>query len=161
MKCPGSVVIRTFDAVRQLRDAGVSFAGGFHSPMERDCLTFLLRGTAPTLICAARGLARPRLPSEWRRAAEEDRLTIVSHLPPKTGRTTKEQAIERNRLVTRLARALFVPHAAPVGKADALARSMLAAGRPDFVLDDESNAGLLDAGTSVYRPDAVLASLQS
>ncbi len=44
VQCPGSVVIKTFDAIRQLRDAGVIVAGGFHSPMEQDCLDFLLRG---------------------------------------------------------------------------------------------------------------------
>ncbi len=43
VSCPGSVVIKTYDAIRQLRDAGIVVAGGFHSPMERECLDFLLR----------------------------------------------------------------------------------------------------------------------
>ena len=34
VKCPGSVVIKTFDAIRELRNAGVVVIGGFHSPME-------------------------------------------------------------------------------------------------------------------------------
>jgi len=33
--------MKTFDAIRELRDTGVVVAGGFHSPMERECLDFL------------------------------------------------------------------------------------------------------------------------
>jgi hypothetical protein len=44
VRCPGSIVIKTFDAIRELRDAGIIVAGGFHSPMEKECLDFLLRG---------------------------------------------------------------------------------------------------------------------
>ena len=36
VQCPGSVVIKTFDAIRELRDAGVVVVGDFHSPMEKD-----------------------------------------------------------------------------------------------------------------------------
>ena len=38
VQCPGSVIMKTFDAIRELRDAGVVVAGGFHSPMEKECL---------------------------------------------------------------------------------------------------------------------------
>ena len=44
IQCPGSVVIKTFDTIRVLRDAGVTMFGGFYSPMERECLDLLLRG---------------------------------------------------------------------------------------------------------------------
>ncbi len=50
VQCPGSVVIKTLDAIRELRDAGVIVAGGFHSPMEQDCLDFLLRGDQAVVI---------------------------------------------------------------------------------------------------------------
>ena len=33
IRCPGSIVIKTFDAIRELRDAGIVVAGGFHSPL--------------------------------------------------------------------------------------------------------------------------------
>jgi len=35
IRCPGSIIIKTLDAVRALRDAGVVVIGGFHSPMEK------------------------------------------------------------------------------------------------------------------------------
>ena len=44
IKCPGSIILKTFDTIRALRDAGVTMVGGFLSPMERDCLDILLRG---------------------------------------------------------------------------------------------------------------------
>ena len=55
VSCPGGVVIKTYDAVRELRDAGVFVAGGFHSPVERGCLDFLLRGAQPVVLCPACG----------------------------------------------------------------------------------------------------------
>jgi len=44
IQCPGSIVIKTLDAARALRDAGVAVIGGFHSPMEQEFLDILLRG---------------------------------------------------------------------------------------------------------------------
>jgi hypothetical protein len=34
VKCPGSLILKFYDMVRLLRDAGVPVIGGFHSPME-------------------------------------------------------------------------------------------------------------------------------
>jgi hypothetical protein len=48
-------VIATYDAIRELRDAGVIVAGGFHSPMEGECLDFLLCGAQPVVLCPACG----------------------------------------------------------------------------------------------------------
>jgi predicted Rossmann fold nucleotide-binding protein DprA/Smf involved in DNA uptake len=43
-KCPGNVIVHTYDLARALRDAGVPVICGFHSPMEKECLDLLLRG---------------------------------------------------------------------------------------------------------------------
>lgn len=59
VQCPGSIVIKTFDAVRELRDSGIVVAGGFHSPMEKECLDFLLRGEQPVIVCPANSGTRP------------------------------------------------------------------------------------------------------
>jgi hypothetical protein len=50
IQCPGSIIIKTFDAIRELRDAAVTVMGGFHSPMERQCLDILLRGSQPVIL---------------------------------------------------------------------------------------------------------------
>src|SRR5687767_6008181 len=54
-KCPGSVILKTYDFAQRLRELGTCVIGGFHSPLERECLTILLRGSNPIIICLARG----------------------------------------------------------------------------------------------------------
>jgi len=56
MQCPGAAIVRSYDVARELRDCGVSVIGGFHPPVEKDCLNMLLRGTQPVVICPARGI---------------------------------------------------------------------------------------------------------
>jgi hypothetical protein len=122
VRCPGSIVIKTFDAVRQLRDAGVVVAGGFHSPMEKECLDFLLRGEQPVIVCPPKGLARPRLPREWRAAVDAGRLLVLSPFGLAVTRTTGAQAQARNEFVAALSHAVLIPHASPGGKAEAVGR---------------------------------------
>jgi predicted Rossmann fold nucleotide-binding protein DprA/Smf involved in DNA uptake len=45
--CPGDVILAVYDLALALRDAGVPVVSGFHSPIERECLGMLLRGTQP------------------------------------------------------------------------------------------------------------------
>src|SRR5438552_478970 len=56
IRCPGDVILRTYDLARALRDARITVVGGFHSPMEKECLDLLLRGTGPVVICPARSI---------------------------------------------------------------------------------------------------------
>src|SRR5579883_2639216 len=55
-RCPGDLIIKASDAATALRDAGVPVVSGFHSPVERECLRILLRGTQPVVICPARSI---------------------------------------------------------------------------------------------------------
>src|SRR5919109_5384961 len=77
-RCPGNVILRTYDLALALREAGVPIIGGFHSPMEQECLDILLRGQQPIVICPARSIVRLRLPRAWRRPLAESRLLILS-----------------------------------------------------------------------------------
>lgn len=36
-RCPGNVILRTYDLTLALREAGVPVIGGFHTPMEKEC----------------------------------------------------------------------------------------------------------------------------
>jgi len=94
VQCPGSIVIQTFDAIRELRDVGIVVAGGFHSPMEKECLDFLLRGEQPVIVCPAKGLARLRMPASWRAAVDAGRLLLISdpvRLPARNAYRDAEQ----------------------------------------------------------------------
>lgn len=151
IQCPGSIVLKTFDAIRTLRDAGVTIVGGFHSPMERECLDILLRGPQPVVLCPARGLSRLRIGQEARKALTESRLLVLSPFGNEVRRSTSAQAMHRNDFVAALADALFVPYAAQAGKTWTTVSGALDIGQEVFTLDDESNAGLLASGARACR----------
>jgi predicted Rossmann fold nucleotide-binding protein DprA/Smf involved in DNA uptake len=148
-------VIKAFDAIRELRDAGVVVTGGFHSPMERECLDFLLRGDQPIIVCFAKGLRQPRLPAAWRKAIDGGRLLLVSPFADTVRRTTKAHAQTRNEFVFAIATAVLIPHASPGGKAEAIAREVVKAGKPLFTFDDPENQSLLNLGAIPYNIDAI------
>ena len=59
VKCPGKLIMDTYDLAQHLRDIGVTVISGFHSPMEQECLHILLRSPNPVIWCLARGLLAP------------------------------------------------------------------------------------------------------
>jgi len=56
VKCPGHLILKAYDLSQSLKEAGVTVIGGFHSPIERECLTILLRGKQPVIVCPARSI---------------------------------------------------------------------------------------------------------
>ena len=150
VKCPGSVVIHTFDAIRELRDAGVVVVGGFHSPMEQECLDFLLRGKQPVIMSTAKGLIRPRLSATQRMAIDGNRLALVSIFPDKITRTNKRQSQARNEFAAALASSVLIPHASPGGSAETIARQVVARNQPLFTIEDEENRPLIARGGRIY-----------
>ena len=150
VQCPGSVVIKTFDAIRDLRDAGIVVAGGFHSPMEQECLEFLLRGEQSVIICPAIYVGAAHLTSAWRTALDAGRLLVISPLGEDVRRTTVARAQSRNEFVAALSAAVLIPHASPGGKAEATAQNVMQRGQPLFTFDDEGNAGLIRRGARPY-----------
>jgi predicted Rossmann fold nucleotide-binding protein DprA/Smf involved in DNA uptake len=151
IRCPGGIVIQTYDAVCALRDAGVVVIGGFHSPMERECLDILLlRGTQLAIICPARGLAGLRIGGSARKAISEGRLLVLSPFEKSVRRTTALQAMQRNDLVAALADIVWVPHATPGGKTWATIRRVLARGQTVFSFTDDENFELIHSGAEPF-----------
>jgi predicted Rossmann fold nucleotide-binding protein DprA/Smf involved in DNA uptake len=146
VRCPGSIVIKTYDAIRELRDIGMIVAGGFHSPMEHECLDILLRGSQPVILCPAKGLDGQPVGQECRRAVEEGRLLLLSAFGSEVKRTTAARAVIRNEFVAALSDVVLIPHASPGGKTEALARRAIKQGRPLFTFADEENAALIGLG---------------
>jgi predicted Rossmann fold nucleotide-binding protein DprA/Smf involved in DNA uptake len=155
IQCPGSVIVKTFDTIRTLRDAGMTMIGGFHSPMERECFDILLRGPQPVILCAAKSLYGVRIGQEARMALKEGRLLIMSPFSNEVRRTNSAQAMHRNDLVVALADAVFVPYAAPEGKTLATVRKALERSQKVFALDDEANADLLALGARACQSNNV------
>lgn len=129
---PGDAILSAYDLALALRDTGTTFIGGFQSAMEKEFLTFVLRGSASVVVCPARGIGRMRLPAPWRVSLEEGRLLLLSCFDDKTRRPTKQTVAKRNALVAELAACLLVPHAAPGGKVEQLCQRAITQGKQVF-----------------------------
>lgn len=149
VKCPGNIILQTYDLAQQLREAGVPVIGGFHSPMEQECLRILLRGKQPVIVCPARGLKAMRIPSEHKQALKEDRLLYLSPFSDKLRRPTVDSALLRNRFVAALAEQILVPYASPNSKTVDLCRQVKLWGKSMYTLVNDGNAALIDPGAQL------------
>ena len=113
-RCPGSAILRAYDQAAQWRDAGRCIISGFHSPVEKECLRILLRGTQPIILCPARALPK-RIPPEWQAALDAGRLLLLSAFPESETRITTDLARRRNEFVAALADEVIIIHATPGG----------------------------------------------
>lgn len=145
-QCPGEFILRTYDVARALRDASVPVIGGFHSPMEKECLRLLLRGRQPVIVCPARSIERMRLPAEWKEPVDDGRLLILSPFDGKFRRATAELAERRNRFAAALATEVFVPFAAPDSKTQQFCSDLLSAGKAVLLLDSLHSNSLEQKG---------------
>jgi len=159
-KCPGDLILRTYDLVCAWRDAQRMVIGGFHSPMEKECLRLLLRGTQPVIVCPARTLEGMRLPTEWREPMDKGRLLLLSGFDKGQRRVTIDLAQKRNETVAALADEIFIAYAAPGSKTEGFVRSILDWGKPIWTLPAADNAALLLPGVLQVSPEE-LARLRS
>lgn len=83
-KCPGDLIIKTYDLAQILRNAGMTVISGFHSPMEREYLTILLRGAQPVIICPARSINNMRINKEYKKPLKDWRMLFLSPFEYKT-----------------------------------------------------------------------------
>lgn len=155
VKCPGNLILQTYDLAQRLRKSGVTVIGGFHSPMEQECLTILLRGTQPVIVCPARSLSGMRIPAAYKQPLEQGRMLLLSPFADKERRATMETAMLRNRFVAAVAGAIFVAHAEPRSKTEQFCREVLAWQKPLYTLAGNANGHLLTMGAQPLCPDDV------
>ena len=159
-RCPGDLILKTYDIARAMRHAGVPVVGGFQTPMEKECLRLLLRGSQPVVVCPARGIENMRIPRDWRPALDAGRLLIISPFSSAHRRPTAKLAVVRNRLVAAIAERVFIAHAASSSKTEAFASELSIARKPLFTLPGRTNANLLSLGAQaveledIARPSA-------
>ena len=155
-RCPGALILKTCDLARAMRDVGVPVIGGFQTPMERECLRLLLRGSQPVVVCPARGIESMRVSRDRRPAIDEGRLLVLSPFLSTVRRPTADLAAQRNDFVADLAQRVFIAHAAPGSKTEAVAHELAATGKPLLTLDSPANGHLVEMGARVVRPTDVL-----
>lgn len=152
-RCPGDLILKTYDIAKAMRDAGVPVVGGFQTPMEKECLRLLLRGSQPVVVCPARGIDNMRVPHDWRTALDEGRLLVLSPFPSTRRRPTAELAAQRNDLVADLAAQVFIAHAALGSKTEAFARKLAGSGKSLLTLDSPANGNLREMGAEVIEAE--------
>lgn len=129
IQCPGDVILKTLDLMQELRNTEVCVVSGFHSPMEKECLSILLRGTCGIVLCLARSLPK-RIPAEHRKQMEAGRMLLLSPFSEKQRRITAGTSEVRNRAVADLADVVLVPYAAPGGRVEEICKEILTTGKP-------------------------------
>ncbi len=152
VKCPGDIILKTYDLARSFRDAGVTVISGFHSPIEKDFLEILLRGSQPIVICPARSIIRMRIPSIWKKAVDDGRLLLLSPFNEKHKRVTVSLAEQRNHFVMQLGKEHFIPYAVPESKTESLCRVVIDSGKKVFTFHSKGQNCLTAAGAIAVEP---------
>ena len=119
VRCPGRAILAAYDQAVGWRETGRCIISGFHSPVEKECLRILLRGSQPIIICPARSLPQ-RIPAEWRQPLGNGRLLLLSGFRAGENRITAELATRRNEFVVALADEVCFAHITPGGQAERL-----------------------------------------
>lgn len=127
--CPGHVILTAYDQAAKWRDAGRCIISGFHSPVEKECLQILLRGSQPIIICPARSLPR-RVSPDWKKPLTAGRLLVLSSFTVTAKRVTTELAYRRNEFAAALADEVFIAHATAGGHLETLTHRLHAWGIP-------------------------------
>ena len=146
IRCPGDLILKLYDLVRAARDAGIPVIGGFHTPMEKECLDLLLRGKQPIIICPARGIDGMPPPKNLKAGLAAGRILIASPFPAKLRRITAQLAERRNLFIAALAHEVFVAHAAPGGLTERLCHTLLSLGKSVLTFDSPDNKYLQSLG---------------
>jgi predicted Rossmann fold nucleotide-binding protein DprA/Smf involved in DNA uptake len=108
------------------------------------------QGSQPVVVCLAKGLGRARLSAAWRESLKAGRLLVISPFADNVRRVTSAQAQIRNEFVAALASVVLIPHAAPGGRAEAVARLVLRRGQPLFTFEDDGDSSLIRLGAFPY-----------
>lgn len=152
-KCPGNIILKTYELLRQLRERGITVISGFHSAIERECLNILLKGRQSVIICPARSIEGMRIKPEYRKPLEDGRLLILSPFSGKEKRISSDRAVKRNYFVAALATAIFIPYAAPGSKTETFCRELLKWGKRVYTTDAEKNTSLIETGIKTISPE--------
>lgn len=153
VKCPGQLILKSYDLSQSLKQAGVTVVGGFHSPIERECLTILLRGTQPIIVCPARSIKGMRLREEYIKPLEEGRLLLLSPFKENQRRNTIETAMDRNRFVAALADSVFVVYASANSKMEKFCYEGLKLSKPLYTFESDANKSLINIGAKPLDPN--------
>jgi len=154
-KCPGDLIVKTYDIAQILRDAGMTVISGFHSPMERECLTILLRGAQPVIISPAKSINNMRINKEYKKPLKDGRLLFLSPFEENQQRISAKRFHYRNLFVAALSAVIFVTHASPASKTEAFCKEILSWQKPIYTFESNYNKNLIKIGARPVNMDNV------
>ena len=154
-KCPGDLIVKTYDIAQILRDAGMTVISGFHSPMERECLTILLRGAQPVIICPARSINNMRINKEYKKPLKDGRLLFLSPFDENQRRISAKSSHYRNLFVAAMSAVIFVAHAGPASKTEAFCKEIISWQKPIYTFDSDYNKNLIEMGAQPANMDNI------
>ena len=145
-KCPGDLIVRAHDYAKNLCRQDLTIISGFHSSIEKECLTVLARGTSQLVYCPARSIDRMRLVEPWHSMVEKGRGLVLSPFAPGTHQMSAEYAAQRNRFITSLADEVLIVYASPDGKLMNLAQEVVTQKKILWTFASEYNEELARLG---------------
>ena len=151
-KCPGEIILKAHDLAQTFKEKGVPTIGGYHSPIEKECLRVLLRGAQPILLCPARSIENMRLKPAWKKPFAKERLLILSPFESRYNRQTVALANRRNTFVAALVDKICIAHAAEDSKTLEFAQMALAWRKPVFTFETPANDALFQLGAQRIEP---------
>ncbi len=157
--CPGSILNKAYDLANGLRQNLMAVISGFHSPVEREWLQILLNSATPIIRCPARELSRRRLTEEDKRMLAKRRLLLVN-FAESSRRANEQSAFYRNVCIAVLAEKIFIAHAPPKSKTEALCRQILHWGKIVYTFADDYNGSLIQLGAQGMHCNDFLALLK-
>lgn len=148
-RCPGNLVLQFYELARSLRDQRIATMGGFHTPMEKEALDFLLRGNQPVIWVPAWTRTPRGLTPSQREAVNQRGLRLLNIFDPPLRRASRHSSERRNRWIIEQADAVLVVHANPNGLTERATQLALELKKPTWALCDPANGhlrGLLPPG---------------
>lgn len=112
-KFPDEVALRSYQWADEQREKGTCVISGYHSPIERDVLRRLLKGTQPIIIAMAMGLKK--VDAEWNHPIASGRLLVISRYAESVSHPCESKCNQRNRLMMDLADTIVIAHASEGG----------------------------------------------
>lgn len=146
-KCPATVILKVYDWAIVQRDKGVCIISGFHTKIEKDVLSFLLKGDQPIIYVLARGLMKTYEP-ELEQAVKENRLLVVSPFTENQNRITQTLSNKRNEFIMENTKTIFVAYASKNGNLESLVKQNIKT-HHFHTLNISENKNLLEAGVNI------------
>ena len=109
---PADIILKCYDWAIEMRKTGQCVVGGFHSPLEKDVLHFLLKGKQPIIIVLARGMKK-KIEPELVEGINEGRILIIAPFDDNVTRVNSSTANKRNEVMLELADEVTVGYARP------------------------------------------------